>query len=188
MDERYNPYSAPRATVVDPVANTTELPSRWLRLAGALVDGFAGALVTMPIMWLAGKLMSSAGNGLSFAYQLGSMMLGFAVFLALHGWLLHANGQTIAKRLLGMKIVDIQTRAKPPLARLIGLRYLLPQIIYSLPQMIVLARGTIRPGLTPEFLIMMIGPLIGLVGILLIFGKDKRPLHDWFAGTQVVTA
>jgi uncharacterized RDD family membrane protein YckC len=163
-----NPYDAPQARVEDSsTALDADLPSRWLRLAGAIIDGIAVGIITVPVMVASGYWKAAmSGVEPSLATQVGWSVFGLAVFLLVHGYLLHRNGQTLAKRLLGMKIVDLGG-AKPQLAKLVGLRYFVPQLIYLVP---------------------VVGMIIGLVGILLIFRSDRRPLHDLIAGTRVVRA
>ncbi|HET7842764.1 MAG TPA: RDD family protein [Xanthomonadales bacterium] len=168
-----NPYNAPRAHVADvAVAGTEQLPSRWLRIAGVIVDAIAVSVITIPTLFLSGyfaQMMQTAAAGQqpSVALQVGGAAFGFAVFLAVHGYLLWSNGQTLGKRLLGMKIVDMQTRQKPAFGWLVAMRFLVPQVVYMIP---------------------IVGGLVALVGILLIFREDRRPLHDHLARTQVVVA
>lgn len=169
-----NPYTAPRAPVADvgATAGTSELPSRWLRIAGVIIDAIAVSVITIPTLYLSGYFAQVMADAMaqrepSLAMQAGAAAFGFAVFLAVHGWLLWSNGQTLGKRLLGMKIVDMRTRGKPAFGWLVVMRFLVPQVVYMIP---------------------IVGGIVALVGILLIFREDRRPLHDHLARTQVVVA
>jgi uncharacterized RDD family membrane protein YckC len=169
MNVEPNPYSPPQAEVADPgpAGGAPELAPRGLRLGGAILDTLAVTAITVPTMYFAGYWAEvMAGRQPGIATQLGWTAFGFAVFLLVHGYFLYRGGQTLAKRVLDMKIVDMQGR-KPPFLRLVGLRYFLPQLMYIVP---------------------LLGPIVALVGILLILRDDRRPLHDHIAGTRVVVA
>ena len=164
MSAEPNPYSAPQANL-ELADGTTELASRWLRLGGSILDGIAVMCITVPTMWFSGVFQEAmAGRQQDLGEQVAWAGFGFAVFMLVHGYLLYRHGQTLAKRLLGMKIVDLQG-GKPPFLRLAGMRYLLPQAIYFVP---------------------IAGPIVALVGVLLIFRADRRCMHDHLAGTRVV--
>jgi len=171
MNVQQNPYSAPQARVADvSTPDMAELPSRWLRLGGVIIDAIAVSVITIPTLYFTGYFAhvmerAVAQQDPDIATQLYGAAFGFGVFLAVHGWLLWSNGQTLGKRLLGMKIVDMRSRAKPGFGRLLGLRYLVPQLIYMVP---------------------IAGSIVALIGILLVFRADRRPLHDHTARTQVV--
>src|SRR5205085_11944921 len=123
MADEFNPYSAPQATVADFANGYVELPSRWLRLAGVVIDSILVSLITVPTMWFSGYIASAMKAPPPIATQLGWGVFGLVVFFAVHGWLLYSNGQTVAKKLLGMRIVDMRSRAKPGFARLVGMRF-----------------------------------------------------------------
>lgn len=90
---------------------------------------------------------------------------GWCAFLALNGYLLAKNGQTIGKLVTNTKIVDAGTGELVPFWRLLVLRYVLP-------------------GLAP--LAPIVGPLLPLVDVAFIFRRDRRCIHDLIAGTRVV--
>lgn len=158
-----NPYSAPQSNLTQ--ADSTDLASRWLRLGGSILDAIAVMIITVPTMYVGGYWQAAmSGTPPDLPLQLAWAAFGFAVFLLVHGYFLYSKGQTLAKRLLDMKIVDLQG-GKPPFARLVALRYLVPQLIYLVP---------------------ILGPIVALVGIALVFRADHRCLHDHLAGTRVV--
>jgi uncharacterized RDD family membrane protein YckC len=91
-------------------------------------------------------------------------LLGFILFAAVNAHFLRTNGQTIGKKLVGIRIVTLDY-AVPDLKRTLLLRY-----------------GTmwgvsIVPG---------IGALLSLVDILFIFNTPRRCVHDHIAATKVV--
>lgn len=162
-------YSAPEADLSNPDAvNVDNTPSRWLRLGGALIDGALMLLITVPIMFLGGLWEAAATNSSGLGFTLVMMVISIVAFLAIHGYTLINDGQTIGKKILGMKIVSIETGKIPPVLNLIGLRYLVFYVIGSIP--------------------LVIFSIIPLLGTLFIFQKNKRCLHDILAGTHVIKA
>ena len=175
MTER-NPYAPPQAEVRDaPAAPPTEgtLATRTLRLAGAIVDSVVSAVFVVPFLMLAGEWTAAISGELSY----GTIALGgFALFTAMHGYLLATRGQTLGKRLVGTRIVRADNDEVPTLARTLGLRY-----------------GTLALGLPVTLFVGMWAgaiayPLIvfGLIDSALVFRRDRRCLHDLIAGTKVV--
>ena len=99
---------------------------------------------------------------------LGTMVLwaviGLAIFAVIHSYPLHENGQTWGKKLLSIRIVDLQGN-KPPLTDLLLKRYLPTHAMANVP---------------------CVGGLYALVDSLMIFRQDQRCLHDLIASTRVV--
>ena len=93
-------------------------------------------------------------------------MIGFTVMVAIQGYPLAQSGQTWGKKLLKLKIVNLDG-SQPDFLRLVGLRYGSTQLISLVP---------------------FVGGLYGLVDSLFIFREDRRCLHDLIAGTRVVVA
>jgi uncharacterized RDD family membrane protein YckC len=102
----------------------------------------------------------------SIGYNLVIGLLGLGVFILINGKLLIANGQTIGKKLLGIRIVDLNGDL-PELKKHLIKRYAVFFI----------------PGQVPA-----IGQFFSIINILFIFGKQKRCVHDLAAGTKVVEA
>lgn len=94
--------------------------------------------------------------------QLGS----FALWVALHGRWLASSAQSIGKRLLGLQIVNASDGKPTSFARIVLLRTL-PMYLLAVP---------------------VVGNPIALLGVLLIFRRGRRCLHDHIAGTRVVMA
>jgi uncharacterized RDD family membrane protein YckC len=92
------------------------------------------------------------------------VMLAVGAMLVWDLWWLHRYGQTIGKRMLGIRIVRCDgTHA--PLWRIVCLRDGLMTALEGIP---------------------LLGPFIGLTDSLVIFRADRRCLHDMIADTKVV--
>lgn len=92
-----------------------------------------------------------------------SMLVGMFWLLATNLRLLYNDGQTLGKRAMGIRIVDVDG-GRAPMTRLILLRWL--------PFFLV--------GLIPY-----LGMLVSLVNVCWIFEKEQRCLHDLLARTKV---
>ena len=175
MTER-NPYAPPQAEVRDaPAAPPTKgiLATRTLRLAGAIVDSVASLVFVVPFLVYTGDWTAAISGELSY----GRISLGsFALFTAMHGYLLATRGQTIGKWLVGTRIVRADNDEVPTLARTLGLRY-----------------GTLAIGPVATLAVLVLNGVIlylfvvvGLIDIALIFRRDRRCLHDLITRTKVV--
>lgn len=138
------------------------LATRRIRLMGAIIDSMVTMLVMAPLLFVTGGFAADAT--FSIGQTILSFILGVIVFVVLHGYFLATKGQTIGKAVVGTKIVN-ELGDKPPFGRLLGLRYLVPGLVYSVP---------------------CIGSLIAVINVLFIFREDRRCLHDHLAGTYVV--
>ncbi|MGJ4729252.1 RDD family protein [Luteimonas sp. SDU101] len=159
-----NPYGSPEAVVAD--LGDTHLAGRGERLGAAIIDTILMLVILVPLMVVGGYWQTAmvAGGQVPLATTLLWAVIGFVVFVVVQWYPLEANGQTWGKRLLGIRIVDMDG-AKPPIGRLIGLRYLPIQAVGNVP---------------------VVGMVLALVDVLLIFRGDRRCGHDLIAGTQVV--
>jgi len=163
-----NPYAPPKAFVQDVVDQNaaTELAGRGTRLGAYLLDTVVGLVVFMPIMFsglfdfqtseLTPEKVSTGMWVFTIAGTIGLFILTLV-------WL-HKYGQTVGKRLLGIKIVR-SDRSRAGLARIVFLRY----IVSALP-------GVILSGLWT------------LIDVLFIFGEKRQCIHDKIADTIVVKA
>jgi uncharacterized RDD family membrane protein YckC len=143
-----------------------QLANRWKRLGGALLDGLIMMVIIFPVMMIFGIFQHASGQGISFGQRIFSSILGLAVFLGLNGYFLAKNGQTIGKKIVKTRIVNLDGELCP-FAKMFLLRYLVVWVIAQIP---------------------FIGGIFCLVDALVIFGKDKRCIHDYIAGTKVVDA
>ncbi len=157
----YNPYAAPVARLADAPTQILHLASRGSRFGAWLLDVFSvsilaiAAAIFMPLF--------SRGNASEMPQGFVAMMvLGGLGLLVLNVVLLHKNGQTIGKRLVGIKVIQIDG-SRCELWRFFFLRVL------------------------PTSLINMIFSVIGLIlDSVFIFGQDQRCLHDLIANTIVI--
>lgn len=166
-----NIYSPPNADLVSATDAFEEtgldknLASRWARLGAYSIDSIIMILPFVAVFYLTDYWELTSNNEISIAEQLLVLLLGFAQYLILHGYLLHKRGQTIGKWALGIKIVSIKTNKIIPLWKAFFVRYLPPVIVAMIP---------------------LIGIILALANDLFIFRKDKRCIHDHLAGTKVI--
>jgi uncharacterized RDD family membrane protein YckC len=175
-----NPYAPPRAAVLDIVdphgPAVTADPGT--RLGAAILDGiiFAG-MVYVPFMFaaiFAGIGRQAAGNeyeNLGRGAENAGVIFAVAGLVAFAGlivwcWLtikyVTSNGQSIAKKLLGIKVVRTDG-SRAALGRIFWLRNFVNGLI-------------------------SIVPLYGLIDALFIFGESRQCLHDKIADTIVIKA
>lgn len=102
--------------------------------------------------------------GNPFAYAI--LVISQLTFLTLNAFLLARRGQTIGKRLMNIRMIDKDTKEKPPFGRLYFLRYFIFEalLIFSF----------------------MIYYVFKLIDLLFLFRKDRRTIHDMTANTIVV--
>lgn len=167
--QQANPYAPPRAEVRD--ASTQEegeLAGRGTRFGAAIIDGIIGALTVVPL-FIGADLAALSANDFENAFSSTGVtltgLLGLIV-LAITIYLVHKNGQTIGKKILGIKVVRTDF-SRASLGRIFWLR----NVVNGLP------------GLIP-----LVGNFYVLVDHLFIFGERRQCLHDKIAGTVVVKA
>jgi uncharacterized RDD family membrane protein YckC len=166
-----NPYAPPKAAVEDVVDPTTagEPASRATRALAVTVDGLIFALaVEAPAFIGAMRHSSTSLPSLADFYGPGSAiaLVCLTVWLVVTLRFMQQNGQSIAKRLFGIKVIR-KDGSRASLARLFWLRNVVNML----------------PGLVP-----VVGSLYGLVDGLMIFGEPRQCLHDKIADTIVVKA
>lgn len=158
-------YQAPEAELQFEQAAPYKLADRGERLVASIVDGLIIGVVTVPVMFLTGGFQAISGGeepSLLYSFVLGG--LGLVVFALVNFNLLKANGQTVGKKLLKIKIVTVDDRQAQLDDHLLK-RY----AVYFLP------------GQVP-----VVGQLFTIVNLLFIFGKERRCIHDLVGGTKVV--
>ena len=163
------------------------LASPWIRLGAAVIDGFIINLIMLPMMWVGWLLfvqMAFDVEGLNAAFQAAQtdqeksyragqllagtlMAYGLTYFLAgilpltIFSIMLTKFGQTPGKKLCKIRIVRADTKQLPGFVKAVVVRSWLGQLVASIP-------------------------VLGLVGVLLIFGAKRQTLWDMMAGTIVV--
>jgi uncharacterized RDD family membrane protein YckC len=141
------------------------LASRWKRLGGAMIDGVISVAIVWPIMSAVGVLQRAfGGEGMTIRQKVTFLVIGWVVFFTLNGYLLFNRGQTIGKVVVKTKIVDLYGN-NPQFGKLLVFRYMILGLVAQIP---------------------VVGSFVGLLDSLFIFGKERRCLHDYFAGTRVV--
>ncbi|NCT70560.1 MAG: RDD family protein [Xanthomonadaceae bacterium] len=162
-EQHVNPYAAPAPAADIPVDQGPRvLASRLVRLGAVFVDNVMIIALLCPGYLLLRGDFSAWEPVLVPAAWIGTP-LGVALII-LNIVLLVRDGQTLAKRWFGLRVVRADgTRCGA--ARLLGLRYVIPMVISATP---------------------CVGHLFSLVDPLMIFGEDRRCLHDKMADTIVV--
>ncbi len=160
-----------------------ELAPAGARLGAFLVDFLLLALATIAIS-VAGivTLFSKQAGGLALAMVVNFLLFNFYFAIAELAW----GGQTIAKRLLGLRVV---MRDGGPLnARAVIARNLTRDLEFFLPlQVLLMGPQTLIPS-APAW-----GALIGVLWLLIfallpLFNRDRLRVGDLIAGTMVVAA
>lgn len=162
-----NRFAPPLAHVEDVVeSGTGALAGRGIRLVAVLLDAvFAG--IAFWIISLVTPLGWSPAPGVNLVRFLAiNGLVGFIIFVVLHGYLLATRGQTIGKALLKVRIVR-SDGSRASLLRIVGLRFLPTTVISLIP---------------------LVGGLYATIDSLLIFRESRRCLHDNIADTIVVKA
>jgi uncharacterized RDD family membrane protein YckC len=162
-----NPYAPPQAVVRD-IADPSELTSqadRGTRLGATIIDSLIfAATVYLPGI-VAGFAVAAAKSGPSNATgiaAIAAMLVGFTVWCWFTIMYMSRNGQSIAKKLLHIKVVRVDG-SSVSLGRLIWLRNVVNGLISFIP-------------------------FYSVVDVLFIFGESRQCLHDRIAGTIVVRA
>ena len=160
--------------------------SRWTRLGAALLDELLSYFCALPGMIMLGPTglmlvirLATEGPGAlqdSDLKMLAAMsgaravlLLGMIFCAVVQIWQLTVRGQTVGKRLLGIRIVRVQDDANPGFVHAVLLRSIFP--IFNRFVMVFIP---------------VLGLSFWLVDVLCVFRADKRCLHDLFADTKVV--
>ena len=161
-----NPYAPPRAQVSD-VTNASdelELAGRGIRLGAFLLDALIGLiLVYLPLIM--GGLFDNWGTGTAPRI---SPIAGLLALIGVVVWIwstvlyVARNGQTIAKKWLGIKVVR-SDGSKASLGRIFWLRNVVNALV----------------GIIPFYF---------LIDHLVIFSDSRQCVHDKIADTIVVVA
>lgn len=174
------PFAGAPATFATP-ATVPALPlaRRFTRLASAILDNVIGIAFILPgIVLMAPGFVALAESGkdggqpdfsilAGGAFAIGALvaMMGLLALIIIQIWMLVTRGQTMGKRLLGIRIVRYKDNAKPDFVHSVLLRGIVPGVLGAIPY---------------------IGSLFSIVNVCFIFGEERRCLHDLIAGTKVV--
>lgn len=144
------------------------LATRGQRLAAYLLDFVFGAAVMLPIVYALGEFDEAASpppESFAFALTVSDVASSFALFVVMNGYFLVKNGQTIGKRMIGIRVVNVSDRAPTPFWKLVFVRHL-PQLLLCL--------------------IPFVGIWLSFGELLLVARADRRTGHDLWTGTCVV--
>jgi uncharacterized RDD family membrane protein YckC len=161
-----NRYAPPRASVRDVVAPqaSAEPAERSTRLGANILDSlvFGGMVLTPLVLMMVTRIVGPDNADVVGALGVALMLAGFVAWCWLTILYMHRNGQSIGKKLAGIKVV--RSDGTPvSLGRLIMLRNVVNAMLGILP-------------------------LYGLIDALFIFGDARQCLHDKLADTIVVVA
>ncbi|GGY26155.1 RDD family protein [Rhodanobacter panaciterrae] len=167
-----NPYAAPAAVVDDVAAwDAYDLENRKAgrgkRLGAALLDGLVNLIWLLPIIWGVTMALDVRRGLKPAAPMVGVVLLGLILLIGIfvvNCIMIHRSGQTIGKRALDIAIVRTDGN-RVGLGRYIFLRVVPITLIGMIP---------------------VVGKLCTLADVLLIFGKERRCVHDLLADTIVV--
>lgn len=161
-----NPYAPPQAELRPLAAGGAPLAGLGQRLGAALVDGLFGGIIAIPFI-IASAMMDGMDPDLGDSIPSTAMaLMGVGGVLALvliiyNLMLLSTKGQTIGKKILGIRITNYQNDGNPGFVKAVLLRVIVNGVIGFIP-------------------------LYGLIDICCIFGQERRCIHDVIAGTRVV--
>ena len=142
------------------------LAGRGRRVVATLIDFVLVPVLAIFIMLVTGVL-EHAQDWTEHAMPYARMLaLGLVSYLLLNGWLLATRGQSAGKAIMGIAIVSTATGEKAPLWKLLLIRFWFFPALY-----LIFSPYT---------------AIVPLVDQVLIFGKQRRCLHDLLCGTSVV--
>jgi uncharacterized RDD family membrane protein YckC len=159
----FNPYQTPNAYVEDVSDGVDgELAGRGSRLGAVIVD----ALIFIIPGALAGFGFAALRHASGIGVALVVGLIGVVSLVIINLVMLHRSGQTIGKRVVGVKIVRTNGD-RAGLARIFFLRSLVPGLFGTIP---------------------IAGHVFTIVDDLFIFRESRRCLHDLLADTIVIQA
>ena len=170
-----NAYAPPKAKVadVDPSTEGLVLAGRGARLGAAILDSIIVGIATYAPLVVTGDLRAASEAAVrnqdptavfSGFFGTGGLIafVFFIIWAVITYRLVAANGQTIAKKLLNIKVVR-SSGEKASVGRIFWLRNVVNAVLAFIP-------------------------FYGLIDILLIFGERRQCIHDKIADTIVVNA
>lgn len=156
-------YAPPQS---EPAISTSGLASRGSRLGASLLDSLIMSVFTLPVMYFTGGFDSITNPDIqpSLLYNIGFGLFGLVVFTIINLKLLTKNGQTLGKKIVGIKIVNLEGEL-PTWKQNLFRRY----AVFFLP------------GQVP-----VVGQIFAVINILFIFRKNQKCVHDLAANTKVI--
>ena len=164
-----NPFAPPTAHVADiESSGAPGLGGRGARFGAAVIDTLIqlAAYFALAFTLFSSLMPTSTTTGSIVGMFALQIVASFVLFIVIHGYLLATQGQTVGKKLLGLRIVR-SNGERASVVRLVGLRYFLGWIIAVVP---------------------FVGMIYALVDCLMIFRESHKCIHDNIADTIVVKA
>ena len=175
-----NRYAPPRAGLADPAApddtGGRSYGGRWRRFFAGMIDALFNCAIIFPVMfasigfdgYVAAIVRVTQGGSKwdMYAALFRASAPGYVVLILIQGSLLYLFGQSVGKKLLGLRIV-----------RMDGSRVGFPRLFF------VRSGSAAVVGFIPS-----VGGLLALVDAGMIFRDSHQALHDQIADTVVVTA
>ncbi|MES2935460.1 MAG: RDD family protein [Pseudomonadota bacterium] len=158
-----NPYAATAQDLDIAHPDEQQLAGRGTRLAAKLLDSVPPLLIAIATAVLIQILGTDNQATMIIAGVLGG--LGILAFMGYQLVLISRHGQTFGKRKKNIRVLRVQSGEICGLGRYFWLRAAVPTMMSIIP---------------------LVGPIFSLVDILMIFGTDRRCLHDLIADTKVV--
>jgi uncharacterized RDD family membrane protein YckC len=177
----YNPYSPPAAGAAynAPGGNyygDQVLADRGTRFGAALLDGLLALVCAIPggaLLFFQAFNSASTRHGRANAFEPADLiggivlMMALALPLAIYQWyLITKSGQSLGKRWTGIKIVKLDGSPVDFVSGVVMRIWVVAAI-----------------GMVPY-----VGSCVSIVDPLMIFGDERRCLHDLIAGTKVIVA
>ena len=148
-----------------------ELAGRGRRFGAYIIDSIIAGIVLVAVAYfnpgpLGVTMLDIMRDPTTQQISTAGSIWFLIIFMAINSYLLVTKGQTLGKRMLGIRIVDAASNGAATAVKLLGLRYVLVMLVMAIP---------------------IIGQLLGLADALFIFRSDRRCVHDLLAGTKVVS-
>ncbi len=169
--EGQNLYAAPQAEIrrdqpLQPWEGMGQMASRMQRLGAAFIDFLILLVIYIPLLFAMVVIDEAGGGGETMALiGMGVFLVGALALAGINLYLLYKNGQTIGKKLLGIKIVRSDMVSRASLMRILFLRIFPVWLIGNFP---------------------CVGSLAIFGNYVAIFSAEQRCGHDYIADTHVV--
>ena len=165
-------YETPATTAEEAgTPSGPELAARGRRLGAYIIDTIIAGIVLVAVAYfnpgpLGVTMLDIMRDPTTQQMSTAGSIWFLIIFMAINSYFLVTKGQTLGKRMLGIRIVDAASNGAATAVKLLGLRYVLVMLVMAIP---------------------IIGQLLGLADALFIFRSDRRCVHDLLAGTKVVS-
>lgn len=164
-----NPYAPPIHTDqrdrYEPGREPEILAERGTRWFARFIDGLINLVSVVPVGLVLFSTDVLNWRDLQQNQLAGVIFWAAALPVSLYQWsLVSRTGQTIGKKMLGIRVVKVDG-SPVDFTSGVAMREWITTVIGFIP---------------------LLGGLVSFVGILLIFGDERRCLHDRLAGTKVI--